>query len=107
MVGVFRLVRAASQQRGRQQIQAQRSHSQALVLRPGIPLFQFVRPEHVPRTQLTYGLLRRAGLDGLLDFIRQTVQVSVQPVVHVALGLVRREVPDQGSLSRFLAKSFD
>ena len=56
---------------------------------------------------IRYGLLRRTGLDGLLDFIRQTVQASVQPVVHIALGLIRGEVPDQGSLSRFLAKFFD
>ena len=52
-------------------------------------------------------LRRSAGFYGLLNFVRQTVKMSVQPVVQLALDLVDCEVPDQRSVSRILAKFFD
>jgi hypothetical protein len=39
---------------------------------------------------------------GLLDFVREPIEVTVQTVEEVSLGFVRREIPDQRSLGRFL-----
>jgi hypothetical protein len=52
-------------------------------------------------------LLRRTGLDDLLNFVRETVEMSVQPVVHIAFDLVDCEVPDQRRVGGIVAQFFD
>jgi hypothetical protein len=42
----------------------------------------------------------------LLDFIREPVQVLVQPIEEILLGFVHREVSDQSGLSRVLPQAF-
>lgn len=76
-----------------------------------MPLFPSLRRNvqnsEIDQAPLGRSLVRFAGRHSLLNLIGQAVEVLVQPVIHLAFGLVGCKVADQRGLGGILPELFE